>query len=143
MRKEVHSLEELAALAQHWLSQVPASERGATVVGLIGNLGSGKTAFTQAVGRELGITEALTSPTFVIQKSYELKGQPWSKLVHIDAYRLQSGKELLALGWSELVATPRTLVLVEWADQVETVLPVGTPRLHFKFINEQTREISS
>ena len=99
----------------------------ATVIGLFGDLGSGKTTFTQALARELGVTEDVTSPTFVIEKIYFLKDNQkpaenslrltktnhsenippiFEKLIHIDAYRLESGAELANLGFAEMNILP-------------------------------------
>ena len=141
MRKLCHSLSELNAFAIHWLSQLTPAAHGATLVGLIGELGAGKTAFTQAVGRALGIKETMTSPTFVIEKFYDLKGAVWARLIHLDCYRLGSAKELLKLNWAELIADPANLILVEWADKVETILPTGSRLPPFKFIDDNTHKI--
>jgi tRNA threonylcarbamoyladenosine biosynthesis protein TsaE len=118
----------------------PLSDRAA-VVGLYGDLGSGKTTFTQAVGRALGITDSIQSPTFVIIKSYKLKAKSYKLLIHVDAYRLKSGEELRKLGFEELLADPKNLILVEWADRVASVLPKNHVKIHFRFMDEQTREL--
>jgi tRNA threonylcarbamoyl adenosine modification protein YjeE len=126
-----HSLEETAAIAREWLgsvaqryadSGVDADE--ALIVGLSGHLGAGKTAFVKEAARALGVTEDVTSPTFVIMKIYEttpvgaLKDIPWKRLIHIDAYRLERREELEALGWEKLVADPHNLIMVEWPENV-------------------------
>ena len=73
-------------------------KEGATTVGLKGNLGSGKTTFSQFVAEELGIDEQITSPTFVIQKRYKIQNSDkFDTLIHIDAYRLSFGEELKVL----------------------------------------------
>jgi tRNA threonylcarbamoyladenosine biosynthesis protein TsaE len=76
----------------------------ALIVGLYGNLGAGKTSFTQAVARALGVTDIVNSPTFVIEKIYDTKHTHFIRLVHIDAYRLEDAKELQNLNFEELVA---------------------------------------
>jgi tRNA threonylcarbamoyladenosine biosynthesis protein TsaE len=143
MRHVAKSLAETEGLARVFLEETKPLPRQAVVVGLIGDLGSGKTAFTQAVARELGVTERITSPTFVIQKNYPLgeSGHGFRRLVHIDAYRLGKPEELLQLGWAELLADSGNLVLVEWADRVLPILPASTPKLLFHFVDENTREI--
>ena len=73
---------------------------------LTGALGAGKTTLTQAIARELGITERLVSPTFVIMKLYQIKDSRFKHLIHIDAYRLNSCDELLKLGWNDIIADP-------------------------------------
>lgn len=115
---------------------------GATVLGLVGDLGSGKTTFTQGVAEALGVRGAVTSPTFVIEKVYDLEGGPWGQLIHIDTYRLERADELLTLGWERIIKPPENLVLVEWADRVGELLPASARKLYFKFIDEETREIS-
>ena len=119
-----HSLEETQTIARTWLAHISSMYKGrdgALVVGLSGHLGAGKTAFTKAVARELGITEDITSPTFIILKMYAIPDSytgPWKRLVHIDAYRLERSEELLALNWKQIVSDASNLILVEWPEQV-------------------------
>ena len=61
----------------------------ATVAALQGELGAGKTTFTQEVGRILGVTENMHSPTFVIMKIYEIDWKGFKNLIHVDAYRIE------------------------------------------------------
>jgi tRNA threonylcarbamoyladenosine biosynthesis protein TsaE len=87
------SPEETKALAARIVANLAKGDakRGtSTILALQGNLGAGKTVFTKGAAEALGVTEHVTSPTFVIQKTYELTNQPWKQLVHIDAYRLES-----------------------------------------------------
>ncbi len=113
----------------------------ATVVGLEGDLGAGKTTFFQGVAQEFGVDEHTTSPTFVIQKSYKLSGQPFHNLIHIDAYRLKSGAELLALGWKDILYDPHNLIFVEWPERVSEIMPKDAKILKLRFIDEKTRGI--
>lgn len=121
-----HSLEETAQIAHEWLEAVSkAPATGATVVGLSGHLGAGKTAFTKCIAQELGITEDVTSPTFVIMKIYPVdpaKGFPWKKLVHIDAYRLEQGRELAAIDFEKYAADACNLILIEWPENVKEMV---------------------
>ncbi len=125
-------------------SLTPAAE--ATVVALSGDLGAGKTTFTQALARHFGIAEQVSSPTFVIEKIYSIEGGPpaggFTRLVHIDAYRLKGSHELEALGWAELVHNPENLVLIEWPERVAELIPSSAHRIALTFIDEHTREIS-
>lgn len=102
----------------------------ARVVAISGELGAGKTTFVQGVARALGITETVNSPTFVIQKTYELTGS-FKKLVHIDAYRLKEERELEVLGWNELVSDPGNLILIEWPEKVPGLIPRDAIRVRF------------
>ncbi len=122
------------------LKDIKASK--AVAVGLFGDLGSGKTTFTQAVGEILGVREVMTSPTFVIEKRYDLDGNfGFKKLIHIDAYRLDSDGEILNLNFQEDLNNQDNLILIEWPERVEGALPADLVRVNFKFISEFEREI--
>jgi tRNA threonylcarbamoyladenosine biosynthesis protein TsaE len=103
----------------------------ATVVGLQGDLGAGKTHFAQNLGKVMGV-ERMPSPTFSIMNIYPVEWQGFKKLIHIDAYRLESEDELAKLGWAELLADPANLILVEWPERVEGLMPKEAKRIHFK-----------
>jgi tRNA threonylcarbamoyladenosine biosynthesis protein TsaE len=130
-----------------------AKNSGATIVGLYGELGSGKTSFTQGVARTLGISETVVSPTFVIEKIYELQSpkteteltsppsnKNFSHLIHIDAYRLEKSSELLHLGWPEIIADSKNLILIEWPERVADIIPKHI-RINFRHIENEQREI--
>lgn len=134
------SLEETRIIAENFLRSLKPAEK-AVVIALIGDLGSGKTAFSQAIGQSLGVRDYIQSPTFLIEKIYELSKENWEHLIHIDAYRLEREEELLHLGWKEIIKRPGNLILVEWADKVAGILPEETIYIHFSFIDEKTRAI--
>jgi tRNA threonylcarbamoyladenosine biosynthesis protein TsaE len=114
----------------------------AVSIGLFGDLGSGKTTFTQALGKILGVAEVMTSPTFVIEKRYDLDGAyGFKKLIHIDAYRLDSDSEILNLNFQEDLNNPDNLILIEWPERVSGALPENIIRVNFKFVSEFEREI--
>ncbi len=110
----------------------------ATLVTLSGELGAGKTAFTKAAAQELSVEEVVNSPTFVIQKAYDLPREAakggFARLIHIDAYRLESGKQLEPLHFTDTLADPNNLILLEWPEQVADALP--KPALHITIRNE-------
>ena len=116
----VKNLEETQKLAQDWLRSFvgrAGAEGKGVVVGLSGHLGSGKTAFTKIVAKELGIQEHITSPTFVLMKKYPLKNFPWNNLIHIDAYRLEKKQDLNALDFDNL-QKENNLIFIEWPENV-------------------------
>lgn len=113
----------------------------ATVVGLYGDLGAGKTAFTKGVAKALGIHDEITSPTFVIEKVYKLTNQKFESLIHIDAYRLEKDEELLHLGWNELLKNQKNLIIIEWPENVINVMPPHHKKIFFTFVDENTRII--
>ncbi len=137
-----NSLEELGACALRVVQCVPAYNDHATVLGLSGDLGAGKTAFTKLLAEHLGVTEHVTSPTFVIQKNYATTDTRFTTLVHIDAYRLASGQELAPLRWQETCATPNTLIIIEWPEQVRDALPDDTITLSFAVTGDTERTIT-
>ncbi len=101
------------------------------VIALRGDLGGGKTTFTQGLAKGLGIKENVLSPTFNIMKRYEGK----MTLFHIDCYRISS-QDLISLGWPF-----SSVVVLEWAEKVKDILPPETVWIDFKFLNEKEREI--
>jgi len=115
--------QDLATLVERVLVDLRPSA-DATVLALHGELGAGKTAFTQALAGVLGVRETVTSPTFVIMRMYPISShERFHKLVHIDAYRIISLDELRVLGFDELLSDPANLLCIEWAGQVAAALP--------------------
>jgi len=127
--------------ARDFVARLNMNKDDATIIGLYGNLGSGKTTFVQAVAKTLGVPGSIQSPTFVIIKNYQLQTTNYKLLVHIDAYRLDNGEDLKKLGWNELVADARNLILIEWADRVSDILPENHTKLFFEFVDENTRKV--
>jgi tRNA threonylcarbamoyladenosine biosynthesis protein TsaE len=141
MQITTSSLKETEAFARDFVEKLTQKAQKAVVVGLQGDLGSGKTTLVQGVAKALGVTKLITSPTFVIEKVYKLYEQKFDHLVHIDAYRLENGDELTHLGWKELVENPKNLIFVEWPERVRDVMPGNTVEILFTFVNENTRAI--
>ncbi len=112
---------------------------GAVVLALSGDLGAGKTTFTQALGRQLGITEDITSPTFTIMKGYETTDETFAHLIHMDAYRIEDEDELRPLRFTDILATPQTLMCVEWAELIKGALPAAALHLTLSIKDETTR----
>ena len=136
------TLSEMQKFAEEFVSQLPKTANNrAAVYGLSGELGAGKTTFVQAVARTLGVTENVTSPTFVIAQTYDTTHDVYKKLVHIDAYRLHD-EQKDTIEFSEVVSDPHTLVLVEWPDNIPGELPEGAKVLSFETVDEKTRSIS-
>jgi tRNA threonylcarbamoyladenosine biosynthesis protein TsaE len=111
----------------------------AVVLALHGDLGAGKTTFTQALGRLLGVAEPIVSPTFTIMKGYETTDDVFTHLIHMDAYRIDELSELGPLRFSELLVTPQTLFVIEWAERIKEALPQKTLNLTLEVASETTR----
>ncbi len=141
MKYTLSSLEELKSFAEKVLVENPARETGARVLALSGNLGAGKTAFTKMLAEILGVSGEITSPTFVIMKRYGISHGGFKNLIHIDAYRLESGNELLKLGFQNMLADKENLIVIEWPERVPLVIPLDATRLAFHVVNETTREV--
>ncbi len=128
--------------AQDFIQTLAPGER-ATLVTLSGELGAGKTTFTQALAKALGVTDSVTSPTFVLEKIYELpETAPFQKLVHIDAYRLDGGHELSALGFSDLLQNPENLIVLEWPERVPDALPIPAISILITAENDGSRTLT-
>lgn len=113
-----------------------------TIIALKGELGAGKTLFAKGVAEHLKIEKVVTSPTFVIEKLYDIpEGYPWNTLVHIDAYRLEDEEELSAIDWNTIATNPKNLILIEWPEQVGRGVPQRAYTVEFDVIDEQTRNI--
>ena len=140
MRHLSKSLEETNLIARDFLESI-YHIGDSYVVALHGDLGAGKTAFTQEVGKILGVKENMHSPTFVIEKIYAINFKNFKRLIHIDAYRLEKDSELLHLGWEELIREPENLILIEWPENVAKIIPKSAKKISFKFVDEKTREI--
>ena len=141
MKHVSRSLEETGAIAREFLHTLEAGGE-ALVVSLEGDLGSGKTTFSQALGKALGVEDTMQSPTFVLEKIYPIDYKGFKKLIHIDAYRLEKESELTHLGWDEIVKDRENLILLEWPERVAGLAPKEARRITFKFIDETTREVS-
>lgn len=141
------SKSDIPQIAQEIVAGLKVGE-SATIVALSGDLGVGKTTLSQAIARELGVKENVISPTFVIMKTYEIKaGQNspsgnFARLVHIDAYRLNSSHELTVLGWHDLVSDPKNIILIEWPEIVADCIPSTAHRVTLAHKNEEEREIT-
>lgn len=107
------------------------------VVALIGELGAGKTCFTQGLARGLGVTTHATSPTFVLVNEY--RGR--LPVHHVDAYRTESLTEALDLGLAEILDGDGVTV-IEWADRLLPLLPPHTIVVRITGLGDEPREIT-
>lgn len=111
--------------AESAAKKIAKTIKGGEVFALIGELGSGKTTFTKALGKALGIRQTISSPTFVMMQQFEI---PKSKLFlyHLDLYRTKSFREVKSLGITEWWGHPQTVTVIEWADKILNNLPPNT-----------------
>lgn len=136
-----HNPEETKALARGFLDGLPQNQTGATIVELVGDLGAGKTTFMAGLGETLGVKEPIISPTFLIQRNYELApGFAWKRLIHIDAYRIEKESELDSIGWKTYASDPHNLICIEWPTNMKIDFQPAR-RVTFNHISEDEREI--
>lgn len=128
---EVKSVEETWALA----GKVAAELKAGDVVCLEGDLGAGKTTFTQGLAAALGAPGRVNSPTFCIVQEH-------GRLVHMDLYRLKDEDDVISTGWEDYLADGAILV-VEWPDRAGTLIPKTALRIRFELTSEEERRIIS
>ena len=119
-----HAPQETAALAE----RLGAAAETGTVLCLVGDLGAGKTLFTQGFARGLGVTEEVTSPTFALMNQYCGR----LPVTHFDLYRLEREEELDEIGFYEFAEPSGGVVLIEWADKFPDALPKPHIRLEIE-----------
>src|SRR3989338_4220420 len=142
MERLSHSLSDTNAFAGGFVKDLAPHHESASVVALYGDLGSGKTTFVQAVAKAIGVRATIISPTFVLERAYTLKDQPFARLLHIDCYRIEKSGEMHALNWDEKIRNPKNIIFVEWAERIEDTLPPNTVRIYFEHVGENKRKIS-
>lgn len=136
------NVEETQALA----AKLVKTWKGGDVVGLVGDLGAGKTTFVQGVAKALGIKRAVRSPTFLRMQVYRLQIKDYrlQYLVHVDAYRIKKPEQILELGLEEYLGRKDTLIVIEWAEKVKKILPKRTRWIRCDYgENEGERKFST
>lgn len=112
---ETFSPQETFAFAEQMARKATAGD----VYTLIGDLGVGKTVFTQGIARGLGITEPISSPTFTIVQEYESGRLPF---YHFDVYRIGTPEEMDEIGFEDYVYG-EGVTMIEWANLIQEILP--------------------
>lgn len=125
------------------------------IICLSGELGTGKTTFVQGILKGLKVRGPYTSPTFLIMKQYKkkisnLKSQISNKsqklnsqtqsIYHVDAYRVKE-KDILNLGWEEIISQPDNLVIIEWAERIKKIIPGNAQWIKFSWEEKEKRKI--
>ncbi|MFA5926983.1 MAG: tRNA (adenosine(37)-N6)-threonylcarbamoyltransferase complex ATPase subunit type 1 TsaE [Patescibacteria group bacterium] len=136
-----HNEKETYALAD----KIAKASHAGDIFALSGDLGSGKTTFVKAFAKSMNVGQPITSPTFVLIKTYKIAEEriEANVLVHVDAYRLQGESDVEAIGLHEFMQRKDTIVLIEWPERVEGSLPDKTKHISFEYIDENTRKITT
>lgn len=109
------------------------------IVCLYGNLGAGKTTMTQIIAAQLGVVESLQSPTFVIKKLYNAQSGLFRTLIHMDAYRLEDEENLDNLRLDEDFKKPNTLMIIEWPEMINSIIPKDAIHIKIKHNNNERK----
>jgi tRNA threonylcarbamoyladenosine biosynthesis protein TsaE len=118
------SARETRRIAEEFALKLSIKETRATVVGLIGELGVGKTLFVQRAAWVLGVRGRMLSPTFLIARAYPLpRRSSFKKLYHLDAYRIKNKRDLDNIHFFRILESSRAVVFIEWADRIRRYLP--------------------
>lgn len=132
MKYIINNVQETEELAKSFAKRLVKGD----VVLLNGDLGAGKTTFTQFVFRALGVKEVVNSPTFAILKSYE--GSDFT-LHHFDTYRITT-EEAIEAGFDELLSSRDGVIFIEWSEMVSALLPKRVKVVNIKVIDVEKRE---
>jgi tRNA threonylcarbamoyladenosine biosynthesis protein TsaE len=133
MHARTKSADDTRALA----AELSAFAKPRDLILLSGDVGTGKTAFTQGFGRALGIDEPITSPTFTLMRSYETARVP---LLHVDVYRLDRMQEVIELGLFEMLDAGMVAV-IEWGDVVAPVMPADFLHVDLDFDEDDDERV--
>jgi tRNA threonylcarbamoyladenosine biosynthesis protein TsaE len=117
----IKNLKALDAFAK----KMASSLKGGEVIGLVGDLGAGKTAFTQRLAAALGVKKEVKSPTFILMQCFETGAASRKKgivqLCHVDAYRFDHERELAVIGFGDYAGRQDTVTVVEWSDRAPSL----------------------
>ena len=117
-----HSEEDTIKFADDFASKL----NNHSIIVLTGDLGSGKTKFTQGLLKHFGLEDQISSPTFTIVNEYDA---PDFKIYHFDLYRLSDVDEFYAMGGEEYLQNG--LCIFEWGEMIEEILPKGYTKITF------------
>jgi tRNA threonylcarbamoyladenosine biosynthesis protein TsaE len=129
----IHSESEMLEYGQKLGEKLKAP----VVLELLGDVGAGKTTLTRGIARGLGVSGAVTSPSFTLSKEYSGKN---CRLVHYDFYRL-ADPGIMSEDLAEAIADPKTVTIIEWGQSIQDVLPKKRKTIEIKYIDENTREV--
>ena len=137
--KKAEQTKKLAAKLAKEILKTGPHQKHARVIGLVGDLGAGKTTFTQGFAKALGIKRRMTSPTFLIFRNYPISlslrasaKQSYKNFYHMDAYRIHKISELKTIHFNKVLTNPKNIVLIEWADRIKKALPKDTIWIRFE-----------
>ena len=135
MEIHISNLQQIAQAARTFIRLMP----GHTIFAFYGTMGAGKTTFIKAVCEQLGVTDAVASPSFAIVNEYALP-QPGHTIYHFDFYRSNRLSEVYDIGYEDYFYSGNTC-FVEWPELIEELLPLDTVRIRVTVNPDQSRTL--
>lgn len=130
----IPSLDKIADAAQEFVAQMGHRR----IFAFYGGMGAGKTTFIKALCQQLGVKDAVTSPTFAIVNEY---GSDIGPIYHFDFYRIKNLAEVMDLGFDDYAYSGH-LCLMEWPELIEDLLPDNTVSVHIEETDNGMRKIT-
>lgn len=137
MKYTTHSIDETYQIAEKIAEEFKDS---GGLIALSGDLGAGKTTFTQGFAKALKIPDKILSPTFVLIRQHQIP-ETNRTLFHADLYRLEGEINPQDLGLKELWEDKNNIVLIEWSEKIKDHLPPYTVLIDIRKVSEDSREI--
>ena len=131
----ISGLDNIVEAAGEFLMKKPAN----MIVALYGEMGAGKTTFTKALCKVLGVVDGVNSPTFNLINEYRTdKGEV---VYHFDFYRINKLEEAFDIGFEEFIESGN-LCIIEWPEKIEQILPSDTLRVKISVLKDGSRELA-
>ncbi|MDP3453017.1 MAG: tRNA (adenosine(37)-N6)-threonylcarbamoyltransferase complex ATPase subunit type 1 TsaE [Bacteroidales bacterium] len=131
----IKSLREIERAAAEFLEMIGNNK----IIALYGSMGAGKTTFTKALCKVMGVVDGVNSPTFSIINEYRnLEGTP---VYHFDFYRIESLSDAFDIGYEEYIYSGE-LCIIEWPEKIEQILPDETLKVQISVLDDESREIT-
>jgi len=142
MKIVTKSVRETKKLGQAIAKLIISGKLKKRILALEGELGGGKTTFLKGFAKGLGIKERILSPTFILIRKFKISDSKFKNFYHIDCYRIEKEKEILKLGFKEIVKNSKNIVAIEWSDKIKNILPSNVLFLKFEILNAKKRNIN-
>lgn len=140
LKKTELSFDKFNELIKNFSKRILENKKKSICIGLLGDLGTGKTAFSKCLLANLGVKEHIKSPTFTYLIEYNSNG---IDIYHFDVYRINSEEELYNIGYYDYIDNDNTLILVEWANLIQDEMPKNTIYFEIEYSTLNTRKYSS
>ena len=132
---EIENLESYSAAAREFIGKM----RERRIFAFYGNMGAGKTTFIKAVCQEMGVQDAINSPTFAIVNEYEDANS--NTIYHFDFYRIKSIAEVYNMGYEEYLYS-NAYCFIEWPELIEELLPEETVKVSIEETPDGRRKVT-